>query len=317
MRRLVVSGVVGWLVGVAGLVGAAAAAPPVRVVTSVAPIADLVARVGGGDITLTQLIPDGMDAHTFEPPPTAAKALAAAHLVIVNGLDLEESLVRMARATVPAGTPIVLLGDRVVRPTVRLFDRSFPQARGHPNPHVWLSVAYAIQYVDEIQKALAAVDPAHTDGYRQRAAELSQRLVQLDWAIAAAIRTIPPAHRVLVTYHDSWPYFARQYGLTVIGAAQPASFLDPSARDVARLIQQVRRAGVPAGFGSEVFPNRVIETIGREAGVRYVETLRDDALPGPTGSPQHSYVGLMVENVRTMVGALGGDPSVLETWTHA
>ncbi len=311
MRRLVLMAVAGWLAGAAGVVVADPAASPVRVVTSVAPLADLVARVGGDNIALTQLIPDGMDAHTFEPPPTSAKALAGAQLVLFNGLDLEESLLRMARANVPVGTPIILLGELVVPSSARLYDWSFPRSRGHPNPHVWLNVAYAIQEVEAIDRALASVNPGHADRYHERAGALTQQLTRLNQVIAATIQTIPPAHRLLVTYHDSWPYFARQYGLTVLGAVQPASFLEPSARDVARLIAQVRRTGVPAIFGSEVFPNQVVETIGREAGARYVDTLRDDVLPGPVGSPQHSYVGLMLENVRTMVAALGGDPAAL------
>jgi ABC-type Zn uptake system ZnuABC Zn-binding protein ZnuA len=134
----------------------------------------------------------------------------------------------------------------------------------------------------------------------------------LDQAVAAAVATIPPQNRKLLTYHDSFAYFAPRYGMTVIGAIEPASFSEPSPREVARVIRQLKQAKVPAIFGSEVFPSKVLNQIGREAGVKFVETLRDDDLPGTPGSPEHSYSGMMLEDVRTMVTALGGNPQALQ-----
>ena len=134
----------------------------------------------------------------------------------------------------------------------------------------------------------------------------------MDEAIAAATQTIPEAHRKLITYHDSFPYFAPRYGLEVIGAIQPSDFSEPSPREVADLIAQVRSAGVPAIFGSEVFPSEVLATIADEAGAVQVSTLSDDDLPGEPGDPENTLVAMMVENVRTMVAALGGDASALD-----
>src|SRR5206468_4461567 len=127
--------------------------------------------------------------------------------------------------------------------------------------------------------------------------------------IQAAVDTIPEPDRVLLTYHDSFAYFARHYGLRVIGAIQPADFAEPSAKEVAALIDQIRREHVPAIFGSEVFPSPVLAQIAQESGVKYEASLRDDDLPGDVGGPDHSYVWLIVYDVRTMVSDLGGDPS--------
>ena len=119
--------------------------------------------------------------------------------------------------------------------------------------------------------------------------------------------TVPPENRKLLTYHDSFPYFAREYGWSVIGAIQPSDFAEPTAQEVAGLIDQVRAEQVPAIFGSEVFPSPVLEQIADETGAEYIDDLRDDDLPGDNGDAEHSYLGLMVFDFRTFMGALGGD----------
>jgi ABC-type Zn uptake system ZnuABC Zn-binding protein ZnuA len=115
-----------------------------------------------------------------------------------------------------------------------------------------------------------------------------------------------------VTYHDSWPYFALRYGFEVLGAVQPSDFSDPSPRELASLIDQVSAAGVPAVFGSEVFPSDVLETIAKATGATFVADLRDDDLPGEAGDPDHSYLGMMVANMESMITALGGSAQAFE-----
>jgi ABC-type Zn uptake system ZnuABC Zn-binding protein ZnuA len=127
-----------------------------------------------------------------------------------------------------------------------------------------------------------------------------------------AIQTIPADNRRLLTYHDSWPYFARRYGFQVIGAVQPSDFADPSPKEVIRLIEQIRKEKVPAVFGSEVFPSPVLEQIAREAKCRYIDKLRDDELPGKPGEARHSYIGMMLENIAIMFEALGGSAAALK-----
>ena len=122
----------------------------------------------------------------------------------------------------------------------------------------------------------------------------------------------PEEERQLLTYHDAYAYFAEEYDWTVLGAIQPSSFEEPTAQEVASLIEQVRETGVPAIFGSEVFPSTVLEQIAGETGATYVDDLRDDDLPGAPGDPDHTWLALMRFNYVTMVEALGGDASALE-----
>lgn len=160
-----------------------------------------------------------------------------------------------------------------------------------------------------IRDQVRALDRANDAAYQQNAERYLAQLAQLDRCIRSGIDTIPASQRKLLTYHDSWPYFARRYGLSVVGAIQPASFTEPSPREVARLIDQLRREQVPAVFGSEVFPSKILQRIASEAGVRYVNALRDDTLPGAVGEAAHTYVGMMRHNVLTMIEALGGQPA--------
>jgi manganese/iron transport system substrate-binding protein len=283
-----------------------------NVVTTVAPLNNIALNVGGSRINLTQIVPDGTDSHTYEPTPSDARALAEADLIVINGLHLEESTRALAEANKKTSARILLLGDNTITPDQWVFDFSFPEENGDPNPHLWMNPVYAMRYAELIRDQLADMDPANAVYYVDNTARFVARNQELDRAIAATIQTIPPHNRKLLTFHDSFAYFAPRYGMTVIGAIQPADFSEPSPQEVAALIEQIRAEQVPAIFGSEVFPSRVLEQIGREAGVRYVDTLRDDDLPGPANAPEHTYVGMLVEDVRTMAEALGGDPSGMD-----
>jgi ABC-type Zn uptake system ZnuABC Zn-binding protein ZnuA len=282
-----------------------------NVLTTVAPITNIVKNVGGPFIDLHGLIPSGMDSHTFEPVPSDVKYVTAADLVIVNGLDLETPTEKLVLANQKPTARILKLGDQTITPQDYVFDRSFPKSGGHPNPHLWMNPIYAARYAELVRDALSELDPAHAAQYRERTQQYTTRLTALDRAIAVTVATIPPPNRKLLTYHDSFAYFAPRYGMTAIGAIEPASFAEPSPREVTRVIRQLKREKVPAIFGSEVFPSKVLDQIGREAGVRFVDTLRDDDLPGSPGSPEHSYIGMMLEDVRTMATALGGNAEAL------
>ena len=277
-----------------------------RVVTTVSPLTNIVENIGGDRIDLQGLIPEGTDSHTYEPTPSDARALSQADLIIVNGLGLEEPALQLAEKQKKPGAQILKLGDQTITEREYIFDFSFPKEQGYPNPHLWLNPQYVMNYARLVRDKLVEMDPENEVYYRNNAERYLARLAALDRAIEQAIQTIPPANRRLLTYHDSWAYFARRYGLQVIGAIQPADFLEPSAQDVARIIDQVRRERVPALFGSEVFPSPVLERIAQETGARYVDKLRDDDLPGKPGEARHSYIGLMLENMEIMIPALGG-----------
>jgi ABC-type Zn uptake system ZnuABC Zn-binding protein ZnuA len=285
---------------------APAAAKKLNVVTTVAPITSIVENIGGDRIKLTGIIPEGIDSHTFEPIPSDAKLLSQADLIIINGLDLEIPTVKLAEANLKQGASILSLGQKTLKETDYVYDFSFPKEKGHPNPHLWLNPEYAMSYAAIARDELIRVDPANTSTYAKNAAAFLKKLEALDQAIKEAVKTIPQNNRRLLTYHDSWPYFARRYGFQVIGAAQPSDFSDPSPREVARLIEQIRKERVPALFGSEVFPSPVLEQIARETKSRYIDKLRDDELPGKPGEAKHSYIGMMLENLTIMFEALGG-----------
>jgi ABC-type Zn uptake system ZnuABC Zn-binding protein ZnuA len=277
-----------------------------KVVTTVAPHADLVREIAGDRVELVQMIPDGTDSHTFEPRPSDAAVLHAADLLVLNGLHLETPTQRMSDANKRADAPYLFLGDSTIAPADYLFDFSFPESKGDPNPHLWMNVAYAKNYAQLITTQLGAMDPDNANYYQANFATLADRMDQLDQAIFQAVQVLPENNRKLLTYHDSWAYFGRRYGMQVIGAIQPNDFGEPSPREVAALIDQIRANNLPAIFGSEVYPSKVLEVIGRETGASYVSSLRDDDLPGEPGTAQHTYLGMMLEDMRTMFGALGG-----------
>jgi ABC-type Zn uptake system ZnuABC Zn-binding protein ZnuA len=282
------------------------------VVTTVAPHADLVREIAGDRVDVLQLVPDGTDSHTFEPRPSDARYLQEADLIVLNGLHLETPTQQLADANKRPETPYLLLGDNTITPDEWVFDFSFPAAEGDPNPHLWLNALFARKYAELIATHLEQIDPQNAAYYQPRFATLAARMDTLDQAIYAAVQSVPENNRKLLTYHDSWAYFAQRYGMEVIGAIQPSDFSEPSPREVGALIDQVRLYNLPAIFGSEVYASRVLEVIGRETGAQYVSSLRDDDLPGAPGSASHTYLGMMVEDMRTMISALGGRTDVFD-----
>jgi ABC-type Zn uptake system ZnuABC Zn-binding protein ZnuA len=279
----------------------------VRAVTTVSPITNIVQNVGGTHVHVTGIVPEGTNSHTFEPAPSDAEAFAAADVVFVNGLHLEEPTMELAEANVGDGVPIVELAARTIEPGEEIYDSSFPRSGGDPNPHLWTNPPYAADYAAIVSEELSRIDPPNADDYRANAAAFRQRIEELDALVRDVTGTVPAENRALLTYHDSFPYFAREYGWRIIGAIQPADFADPTPQEVATLIDQIRAEGVPAIFGSEVFPSPVLQQIADETGARYVAELRDDDLPGDNGDSDHSYFGLMVFDFKSFMGALGGD----------
>jgi len=287
---------------------------PVNIATTVAPITSIVANIAGGSgATITGIVPEGTNSHTFEPKPSDAATLENADVIFINGLVLEEPTKDLALANLKDGSFICELGTAVLPASDYIFDFSFPKEGGKPNPHLWTNPPMAKQYAEVVRDVLSRLDPAHADLFARNFAAFAEKIDALDAAMITATATIPEAQRKLLTYHDAYAYFSVHYGYTVIGAIQPSSFDEPTPKEIANLITQVRESGVTAVFGSEVFPSPVLEQIGAETGVRYVDVLRDDDLLGEPGGAEHSWLGLMRFDYVTMVEALGGDASALKT----
>jgi ABC-type Zn uptake system ZnuABC Zn-binding protein ZnuA len=290
-----------------------AAAPAdsrLKVVTSVAPITNIVRNIGGERIQLTGIVPEGVNSHTFELAPSDAVVVEEADLVIKNGLHLETDFERVVEASGRPDLQLLKLADNTVTREQWVFDFSFPEG-GDPNPHLWLNAAHAMKYAQLVRDKLIEMDPENTSYYSSNADRYLALLQKLDRGIMQSVQTIPEGSRKLVTYHDSWAYFAPRYGMTVIGAVQPSDFGEPTPQEVARIIDQIRAEKVPAIFASEVFPSKVVDQIAKEARVQIVETLRDDDLPGEPGSSENTYVGMMLSNMRAMITALGGNADAL------
>ena len=283
------------------------------VVTTVAPITSIAANIGGDKVDIHGVVPEGTNSHTFEPVPSQAEVLAEADVIFVNGLDLEDPTTALAEANKKSTTPIVELGSQTIPASEYIYDFSFPKQDGKPNPHLWTNPPMAERSAEIIADELSELDPANAATYQSNLAKFAARIAQLDAAMRTSFATVPK--RELLTYHDAFAYFAEEYGWKIIGAIQVSDFEDPTPREVAALIQQVRAEGVPAIFGSEVFPSPVLEQIGKETGVRYVDVLRDDDLPGAPGAAQHSWLGLMLFDLITMTEALGGDATALKAVT--
>ena len=285
-----------------------------NVVTSVAPITNIVQNIGGDKINLVGLVPEGVNSHTFELIPSDTIKINDADLIIIDGLNLEANIEKIAENVISKNPSIRLLklGDNTISKKEWVFDFSFPKEKGDPNPHLWLNVEYAIKFANLTRDKLIEMDPTNSQYYIKNSNKYTKLLNQLDEGIKKSIETIPAENRKLLTYHDSWAYFAPRYGMKVIGAIQASDFSDPSPKDIAGLIDQVRSEKIPAIFASEVFPTNIVDQIAKEGNVTVVETLSDDDLPGNTGDNNHSYVGMMIENMRNMILPLGGNIDALK-----
>jgi ABC-type Zn uptake system ZnuABC Zn-binding protein ZnuA len=297
-----------------GRTGLALNGRKLKVATTVAPITSIVANVAGDRAEVHGVIPEGSDSHTYEPKPSVAHLFSTSDVVLVNGLSLEDPTKDLAKRNVPASGQVVELGSNTITPDEYIYDFSFPRDGGKPNPHLWTNPPMARCYATIAASVLSKADPANAGYYQANAAKFTAKVDDLDQRFKAASATMDPHNRELLTYHDAYAYFAAHYQWKILGAIQVSSFEDPTPKEVAALISQIKKEKVPAIFGSEVFPSPVLAQIGREAGVKYVDTLRDDDLPGGPGDPDHSYLGLMKADFVTMVSSLGGDASGLKAF---
>jgi len=268
---------------------------PIRVVTTSTVFADLVRKTGGDRVIVTSLVPPGSDVHTYQATPDDLRAASEAQLLVMNGLGLDDWLEETLRAA-SSDAPVVKLAENLEG--VELLPG---EERGEQNPHLWMDVANAQLYVTRIAEALKTADPAHVADIEASAAAYSARLTELDGWVREQLATIPESQRKFVMFHDALPYFARAYGLTVVGVAVEAPGQDPSAGEIAALIDVIRASGVKAIFSEDQFPTALIDQIARETGATVVADLYDDSLGD---DPVASYEALIRWDVAKLVEAL-------------
>ena len=282
------------------------------VATTVSPITSIAASIGGDRVRIEGIVPEGTNSHTFEPEPSVAALLSTADLILVNGLKLEDPTLALAEANKKPDVKVVEIGTNVLPESDYIYDFSFPKEEGKPNPHLWTDTAYTIKYAAAIRDELSALDPANASYYSDNFAAFEKKVNELDAAVRKDQQTVPAGNLKLLTYHDAYAYFAKNFGWEIIGAVQPKNFSDPNPSDVASLIDQVTAQNVKTIFGSEVFPSKVLEEIGRATGATYENSLRDDDLPGAPGEAGHSWLGLMKYNYATMIKGLGGQTPTID-----
>jgi zinc/manganese transport system substrate-binding protein len=267
------------------------------VVTLSPVLTEIAETVGGSDVAVTGLLPPGVDPHTFEPTPAEMRSLADADLVLASGLGLENYLDKLA---VNSGThaPIDAVGDRLPVQPVTI------EVRGHrePDPHWWNSIAATRQVTLEVAEEFSRLRPAEAGDFSRRAAARVARLDALDAWVRERLAGLPPGRRQLVTTHDAFGWFARDYGFTIHPIAGLSPDAEPNARAVARLADLIRERGIPAVFLENSEGAKLGEAVAREAGVRLGGTLYPDGLvPEPDGA---TYETMFRHNVLTIVAAL-------------
>jgi ABC-type Zn uptake system ZnuABC Zn-binding protein ZnuA len=267
-----------------------------KVVTTTTVFADMVRNVGGGLVDVTSLVPRSGDVHTFEPKPNDVKEVAQAKLLVMNGLGLDDWLEKTITNASASGTPLLKLGTDL--PAVQLLPGEEP---GTQNPHLWMDVKYAELYVDRIAAALKSADAPNAGQYDANATAYKQRLAALDASVRSKIASIPEDNRKLVVFHDAFPYYAREYGITIVGVAVEAPGQDPSAAYTAQLIAAIRNAGVKAIFSENQFPTKLVDQLAAETGATVVADLYDDALGDP---PVTSYEAVITWDTDQLVEAL-------------
>jgi ABC-type Zn uptake system ZnuABC Zn-binding protein ZnuA len=280
--------------------GAAAPAPAVKkikAVTTMSILADMVRNVGGERVEAQNIIPIGAGPEDYQPTPRDAQTIAEADIVFYNGHGLEEWLADLFKSAARPGQPQIAVSEGLQAVDVGSAD--FKEG----NPHFWLSAAYGAKYVEKIRDGLIQADPAGKDAYTSSADAYISRLLDLDAELKQQAQTLPAERRKLVTNHDAFPYFALEYGFTIVGnlLGNPESEL--SAGDMADLVGKIKHEQVKAVFSESQFSPKMTQALADEAGVQVIANLYTDTL-GDAGSGASSYVELLRHNMRTIVDAL-------------
>jgi zinc/manganese transport system substrate-binding protein len=268
------------------------AAERLNVVASFSILGDFVRSVGGDRINLTTLVGADSDVHVYTPAPADAKRIADAKLVIVNGLGLEGWLPRLVQS---AGSKAQVITASAGIATLKLGSGA--------DPHAWQSIPNAKIYVTDIAKALAGAVPSEADYFRTQAEAYLEKLETLDREVRDAVAKIPPERRKVISTHDAFGYFAAEYGIRFIAPLGVSTETEPSARDIAAIIGQIKAQKIPAVFLENISDDRLIRRIAAETGARVGGTLISDSLTGEKGTAP-TYIDMVRHNIKALTSAL-------------
>lgn len=288
------------------------AAPPVRVVASFSILGDWVRAVGGDRVAVDVLVGPGADAHVFQPTPLHARQVGQAQAVFSIGMGFEGWLGRLLKSAAYRGPQVVVSQGIEVLREGRSKDTKAHKGHDHSHdhggtdPHAWQSVTQTLVMVGRVADGLCRADAAGCDTYRANAARYATQLRELDAEIRAAWASVPAAQRKIITSHDAFGYYARDYGVRFLAAQGVSTESEASAQGVARLVRQIRQEKVKALFVESIADPRLMEQIARETGVKPSGALFSDSL-SPAGGPAASYIELMRHNTRALVTAARGD----------
>jgi zinc/manganese transport system substrate-binding protein len=277
------------------------------VVASFSILGDIVQSIGGERVVLKTLVQPGGDAHVYSPTPADAKAVAEAKLVITNGLKFEGWMRRLMQASASKAT--LVEASKGIKARVEKDSHGHAKADKHghdhggQDPHAWQSVGNVMLYVRNIRDALAAADPAGKLVYETNATRYLAELDVLDRDIKASIAQIPADRRKIITSHDAFGYFADAYGIQFLAPRGLSTEAEASAKDVARLIVQIRKEKIAAVFVENISDQRLIQQIAQETGAKIGGTLFSDALSKADG-PAPTYIGMMRHNLKMISDAL-------------
>jgi ABC-type Zn uptake system ZnuABC Zn-binding protein ZnuA len=276
---------------------AAASGKTIKVVTTMSILADMVKHVGGERVEAENIIPIGAGPEDYQPTPQDAQKIAGADIVFYNGHGLEEWISDLFTSAAKPGQPQIAVSDGLQ--AVDVGSEDFKEG----NPHFWMSAALGAKYVEKIRDGLIQVDPAGKDAYTTNADAYGKQLLDLNAELKQQAETIPQAERKMVTNHDAFPYFAKEYGFTIVGNILGNPEAELSAGDLAQLVQKVRQEHVKAIFSESQFNPKVAKTLADEAGVQVVADLYTDTL-GDASSGVTSYVDMLRFDMKTIVDAL-------------
>ena len=299
LRRQVLAAIAASIVLAAA--GPAFAQEKLKVVASFSILADFVKNVGGERIDLVSLVGPNGDAHVYAPSPADAKKIADAKVVFVNGLGFEGWISRLVKASGTKAPVVVATKD--VKPRKTAGGHGHGHAHDNSDPHAWQSIQNAKIYVANIRDALVTADPAGKSAYETNATGYLGKLDALETEIKAAIAKIPADRRRIITTHDAFGYFHDAYGMDFIAPVGVSTESEASARDVAKIITQIKKQKIPAVFMENVSDPRLVKRIADETGARVGGTLFSDALSDDKG-PAPTYIDMMRNNVRQFSVAL-------------